>query len=125
MEEFFPRPVDSLKPFANGWLGGTPHGQVDVVNVDDALKAEMLKNYKVLVFGGWNTMTEKIAKTLQEYVFAGGQVVLCTPQLSSRIDREYTKYEPKDLVQAVPGVKVKDAFLSEDILMVSEKAPSF
>ena len=125
MEEFFPRPVDSLKPFANGWLGGTPHGQVDVVNVDDALKAEMLKNYKVLVFGGWNTMTEKIAKTLQEYVFAGGQVVLCTPQLSSRIDREYTKYESKDLVQAVPGVKVKDVFLSEDILMVSEKAPSF
>ena len=125
MEEFYPRPTDALKPFANGWLGGSPHGQVDVVNIDDALKVEQLKDYKVLIFGGWNTMTEKIAETLREYVSQGGQVVLCTPQLSSRIDREYANYTASDIVQAVPGVKVKDVFLSEDILMVKSSAPEF
>ena len=125
MEEFYPRPTDSLKPFANGWLGGSPHGQVDVVNIDDALKVEQLKDYKVLIFGGWNTMTGKIAETLREYVSQGGQVVLCTPQLSSRIDREYANYTASDIVQAVPGVKVKDVFLSEDILMVKSSAPEF
>ena len=125
MEEFYPRPTDALKPFANGWLGGSPHGQVDVVNIDDALKVEQLKDYKVLIFGGWNTMTEKIAETLREYVSQGGQVVLCTPQLSSRIDREYANYAASDIVQAVPGVKVKDVFLSEDILMVKSSAPEF
>ena len=125
MEEFYPRPTDSLKPFANGWLGGSPHGQVDVVNIDEALKVEQLKDYKVLIFGGWNTMTEKIAETLREYVSQGGQVVLCTPQLSSRIDREYANYTASDIVQAVPGVKVKDVFLSEDILMVKSSAPEF
>ena len=125
MEEFYPRPTDALKPFANGWLGGSPHGQVDVVNIDDALKVEQLKDYKVLIFGGWNTMTEKIAETLREYVSRGGQVVLCTPQLSSRIDREYANYTASDIVQAVPGVKVKDVFLSEDILMVKSSAPEF
>jgi len=125
MEEFYPRPTDALKPFANGWLGGSPHGQVDVVNIDDALKVEQLKDYKVLVFGGWNTMTGKIAETLREYVSQGGQVVLCTPQLSSRIDREYANYTASDIVQAVPGVKVKDVFLSEDILMVKSSAPEF
>ena len=125
MEEFYPRPMDALKPFANGWLGGTPHGQVDVVNIDDALKVEQLKGYKVLIFGGWNTMTGKIAATLREYASQGGQVVLCTPQLSSRIDREYANYTASDIVQAVPGVKVKDVFLSEDILMVKSLAPEF
>lgn len=125
METFFPRPTDSLKPYANGWLGGTPHGQLDVVNVDDALTAETLSPYKVVIFGGWNTMTDAIAATLRKYVAAGGEVVLTVPQLSSRLDREYADYTAKDLVQAVPGVTVDEAYLAEDILMVAENAPAF
>ena len=125
MEEFFPRPVDSLRPFANGWLGGTPHGQLDVVNVDDDLTAAHLSRYKVVAFGGWNTMTPKIAATLRDYVSAGGQVALCVPQLSSRVDREFSDYTASDVVQAVPGVTVKELYLSEDILMVAGSAPQF
>lgn len=125
MEAFFPRPVDSLKPYANGWLGGTPHGQLDVVNVDDTLTPEKLAPYKVVVFGGWNTMTEAIAVCLRRYVAGGGQVVLCVPQLSSRLDREVSDYTADDLVQAVPGVKVGGPFLSEDILMLGAGAPDF
>ena len=125
MEAFYPRPVDAMKPYANGWIGGSPYGQVDVVNVDDALRAEDLSSYKVLVFGGWNTMTEKIAATLRDYVAAGGEVVISTPQLSSRLDREFANYTTNDVVQAIPGVKVKAPFLSEDILMVKESAPKF
>ena len=60
-------------------------------------------------------MTEKIAETLREYVSQGGQVVLCTPQLSSRIDREYANYTASDIVQAVPGVK--DMFIYAIILV--------
>lgn len=125
MEAFYPRPVDAMKPYANGWLGGSPYGQVDVVNVDDALTAGQLASYKVLVFGGWNTMTEKIAATLRDYAAAGGEVVLCTPQLSSRLDREYADYTTNDVVQAVPGVTVKGPYLSEDILMLRPSAPAF
>lgn len=125
MDTFFPRPLDSMKPFANGWLGGTPHGQLDVVNVDDNLKTEELKRYRILVFGGWNTMTPNIAGRLREYVADGGEVVLSVPQLSSRIDREFTDYTAVDLVQAVPGVTVKDPIVSEDILMTSAAAPGF
>ena len=61
-------------------------------------EAQKNKDYKVLIFGGRNTMTEKIAETLREYVSQGGQVVLCTPQLSSRIDREYANYTASDIV---------------------------
>ena len=125
MEVFYPRPVDAMKPYANGWLGGSPYGQVDIVNVDDAINAGELASYKVVAFGGWNTMTEKIASTLREYVANGGQVVLSVPQLSSRIDREFSEYKPSDLVQAVPGVSVTNVFISEDILMIGKKAPEF
>ncbi|MBO5648164.1 MAG: hypothetical protein J6S30_05335 [Kiritimatiellae bacterium] len=125
MELFYPRPVDAMKPYANGWLGGSPYGQVDIVNIDDALKAEQLASYKVVAFGGWNTMTENIAATLREYVANGGQVVLSVPQLSSRVDREFSEYKPSDLVQAVPGVKITNVFLSEDILMIGKNAPEF
>lgn len=125
METFFPRPADCLKPFANGWLGGTPYGQLDVVNVDDALTARQLARYKAVAFGGWNTMTPKIAATLKAYVAGGGEVVLAVPQLSSRLDREYANYTAADLVQAVPGVKVKDPEVIEDILMTNAKSPDF
>ena len=125
METFFPRPADAMRPFANGWLGGTPHGQLDVVNVDEDLTADRLSRYKVVAFGGWNTMTPKIAAELQSFVAQGGQVALCVPQISSRVDREFSNYAAADLVQAVPGVAVKGPALVEDILMVHEAAPQF
>ena len=42
-ELFWPRPKDALNPFANGWLGGTPYGQVDVVSLDGRLGPAKLK----------------------------------------------------------------------------------
>ena len=125
METFFPRPADAMKPFANCWLGGTPHGQLDVVNVDENLSADQLSRYKVVAFGGWNTMTPKIAEALREYVAKGGEVALCVPQMSSRVDREFSGYAASDLVQAIPGVTVKEPALAEDILMIAESAPQF
>ena len=125
MDAFYPRPVDALKPFANGWLGGTPHGQIDVVNADDALTARHLARYKFVAFGGWNTMTPKIAAALREYAAAGGQVALSVPQMSSRLDREFADYDEHDIVQAVPGVKVASPSLLEDILIVRDGAPAF
>ena len=125
MEAFFPRPADALKPYANGWLGGTPYGQLDVVNVDDALTVGQLRPYRVIAFGGWNTMTPKIASTLQAYAREGGEVILCAPQLSGRVDRDFRRFANAELVQAVPGVKVGAPKPVEDILMVRSCAPAF
>ncbi|MBQ6330117.1 MAG: hypothetical protein IJI35_13945 [Kiritimatiellae bacterium] len=125
METFFPRPADALRPFANGWLGGTPHGQLDVVNVDDGISADRLSRYGAVAFGGWNTMTPKIAAALRDYVASGGQVALCVPQMSSRVDREFSEYTDEDIVQAVPGVAVGGPVAVEDILMVGGDAPPF
>ena len=89
------------------------------------LLGEQLSRYKVVAFGGWNTMTPKIASVLREYAERGGEVVLCVPQLSSRVDREFSNYTADDVVQAVPGVTVKAPYLSEDILIVAANAPQF
>ena len=107
MEACFPHPAGALKPFVNAWIGGTPLGPIDVVNVDTNFTASQLSRYKVAAFGGWNTMTPGIAAALAEWVADGGQLALMVPQLSSRIDREFENYTAADLVQAVPGVTVK------------------
>ena len=118
MEAIFPHPADALAPFANAWIGGTPLGQIDVVNVDDNLTAAQLAPYKVATFGGWNTMTPKIAETLRQFVADGGQLALMVPQLSSRIDREFSNYTAEDIVQAVPGVTVKGPVSVEAVFPV-------
>ncbi|MBR0056717.1 MAG: hypothetical protein IJP66_05250 [Kiritimatiellae bacterium] len=118
MGTFFPHPGDALAPFTNGWLGGTPHGQPDVMNIDDNITLEQLSRYKAVAFGGWNTMTPEIAEVLRQYVAGGGQVALCVPQLSGRIDREFEGLVADDLVQAVPGVELRgpgDAVLGEGV----------
>lgn len=125
METFFPRPADALQPYANGWLGGTPHGQIDVINIDDNTTVAELARYRLVAFGGWNTMTPAIAAVLKDYAAQGGEVVLTVPQLSSRTDREISAYTAEDLVQAVPGVQVKAPALVEDILMLDAGAPEF
>ena len=125
MEEFFPHPADALAPFVNAWIGGTPHGPLDVVNVDTNTVASELARYKVAAFGGWNTMTPGIADALRDYVAQGGQLALGVPQLSSRIDREFETYTVADVVQAIPGVTVKAPVSVTGAFAATDAAPDF
>jgi hypothetical protein len=95
---FFPVPSDSLAPFSNHWIGGTPYGQVDVMQIDDETTIADLRRYKLLVFGGWNTMMRLERDVLERYVKAGGTLVMSRPQLSTRIDRNYKEYTDADLM---------------------------
>ena len=125
MEDFFPHPADALKPFVNAWIGGTPHGPLDVANVDTNTTAAQLARYRVAAFGGWNTMRPGIADALREYVAQGGQLALGVPQLSSRIDREFENYAVTDLVQAVPGVTVGEPAALAGAFAATDAAPGF
>ena len=125
MEEFFPHPADALKPFVNNWIGGTPHGPLDVVNVDTNTTAAELSRYRVAAFGGWNTMRPGIADALREYVERGGQLALGVPQLSSRVDREYEAYTVSDVVQAVPGVRIGAPAALTGAFAATDAAPGF
>ena len=46
---FFPRPMHIVAPFRNGWLAGTPYGQVDVMQIDDESTLADLRRYDLLV----------------------------------------------------------------------------
>ena len=115
---FFPRPKSLVEPFANGWLAGTPFGQVDVMQVDDESTIADLRRYDLLVFGGWNTMYAPIRDLLERYVKEGGTLVMSRPELTTRLDRDFVHYTDADLMppfgflppEGAPGEYVEKRF---------------
>ena len=109
---FMPLFESALKPYANYWLGGTPYGQVDVVGLDDTSRLSDLSRYRFASLTGWNTMTPEIAAVLDAYVRNGGTLLIALPHFSTRLDREFKRYEISDLLgkgdlSALIDVRVK------------------
>lgn len=95
---FFPRPAELMAPFRNTWIGGTPYGQVDVMQIDDESSIADLRRYALLTFGGWNTMTPHVKDVLERYVREGGVLVMSRPELTTRVDRDFKNYTDRDLL---------------------------
>ena len=95
----FPKPKMFL-PHKNLHFGATPYGQADVVSfVKDNVTADFLiNNYRVLIFSGWNTCSEKQYKVLVDYVKAGGKLCLAIPHLSTDKTRRHDSFALEDLV---------------------------
>ncbi len=109
----FPRPKMFL-PHKNLHFGATPYGQADVVSfVDDNVSADLpLKNYKVLIFSGWNTCSKKQYKVLTEYVQGGGKLCIGLCHLSTDKTRRHDSFGMEDLVNGgdfseLCGLKIK------------------
>ena len=101
-------------PNKNLHFGATPYGQADIVSfVNDQVTSDFLiRNYKVLIFSGWNTCSEKQYGTLLNYVRDGGKLFISIPQLSTDVTRNIWQYTREDLVHGgdfseLCGVKVK------------------
>jgi len=86
--------------------GSIPFGQYDVI--DSSADIDILKNYELVVFTGWNTMTDQLYQKLVDYVKSGGHLVLSLPHLSTNIrrDQEWKFVNDGDISQLC-GVKVK------------------
>ncbi len=97
-QTIFPVPQDALAPYTNYWIGGSPYGQCDVVNIDDETDLDDLKRYEFLFYGGWNTMTDTIMRTLRSYVENGGSLFISLPHFSTRKDREFRNFTKEDLI---------------------------
>ena len=96
---FYPRsPI--LLPNDNILFAGTPHGQVDIVSFayDNIDSKFLLRNYKCLIFTGWNTCSDKQYKILCEYVKGGGRLVISLPHLSKNETRNYNSFKKEELV---------------------------
>ena len=99
-EVLFPRPKQMFAPHKNLHFGATPYGQADIVSfVNDNVTADFLiGNYKILIFSGWNTCSDKQYKVLCGYVQAGGKLCIAIPHLSTDKTRRHDTFELGDLV---------------------------
>ncbi len=97
--QLLPRPP-MLAPDYNLHFSGTPFGQIDVASFacDNVTAEYLLKNYKALLFAGWNTCSPKQYKVLCDYVKGGGTVLLGICHLSTNKTRAYRSFTLDDLV---------------------------
>ena len=109
----FPRPKMFL-PNKNLHFGATPYGQADMVSfVNDSVTADfLLRNYRVLIFSGWNSCSDKQYQVLTDYVKGGGKLCLAIPHLSKNITRNHDSFRLDELVNGgdfsdLCGLRVK------------------
>ena len=103
-----------LAPNKNIHFSATPYGLVDLASFacDNITADFLLRNYKCLMFSGWNTCSEKQYKVLCDYVHGGGRLVIGLCHLSTDDKRNYHNFGLEDLVNKgdlseLCGVKVK------------------
>jgi len=70
-------------------FSGTPFGDFDMVPIEAT--EEYLKNYKLLMNLGWNTMIQEDYEKIRAFVKNGGTYLSGLPQYSTHIDREFLK----------------------------------
>ena len=89
-----------LAPNKNIHFSATPYGLCDVVSFacDNVTAEFLLRNYKVLMFAGWNTCSPKQYKVLCDYVKGGGKLVIGLAHLSTDDARGYTNLSVEKLV---------------------------
>ncbi len=102
-----------FRPNKNILFSGTPYGLCDVASFacDNMTAEHLLRNYKVLMFSGWNTCTPKQYKVLCDYVKGGGKLVIGLCHLSTDDARNYTAPTVEGLINggdltALCGFKV-------------------
>ncbi len=59
----------------------TPFGQADIMPVEAAPAA--MRQYKMLIMSGWNTMTSDTQSKLMRYVRQGGTLAILLPQMTA------------------------------------------
>lgn len=77
----FPTEQDAQTP--RGFFSGTPHGNVDVIPIENGAFSE----YSVLCFAGYNAAEPTDLDRLLTFIRAGGTLVGCWPHFASTTDR--------------------------------------
>ena len=103
-----------FRPNKNIMFSGTPYGLCDIASFacDRVTSEYLLRNYKVLMFSGWNTCSPKQYRTLCDYVKGGGKLVIGLCHLSTNDTRDFTNPKVEELVNGgdfteLCGFKVK------------------
>ena len=66
-----------------GWFTATPYGTVDLLPIEAPLP--VMKQYKTMIFLGWNTYNEADFKRIHDFVFQGGTLLLSAAHLNEEL----------------------------------------
>ena len=91
LKVFYPCDDALTAPHRNIQISGTPYGQVDMISFAfDMIDPEFLaKQYKAIMFTGWNTCSKKQYEILKKYVELGGTLFTSIAQLSTNETRNF------------------------------------
>ena len=89
-----------LAPNKNIHFSASPYGLCDIVSFacDNVTAEHLLRNYKVVMFAGWNACSPKQYQVLCDYVKGGGKLVIGLAHLSTDDRRNYTNPSVEKLV---------------------------
>ena len=82
--------ADSYDAFGMDVSGSLTDGSYDIIPA--SASSEAMKEYDCLIFTGWNTMTDELAKKLLDYVKAGGRLIIGASHLNTNPKRDGTPH---------------------------------
>lgn len=89
-----------------------PYGQYDIIPADTPV--DQLKQYELVIFAGWNTMTEEIYENMKAYVQAGGKLLLTAAHLNTSKVRDGQRRLLRDgAVEDLFGCRLGEGFVSK------------
>lgn len=65
--------------------GNMPMGMYDIIPAESSV--EVMSQYELLIFMGWNTMTDTIYENLNAYVKQGGHLIMTAAHLNTNTER--------------------------------------
>ena len=93
---------DSYEAKSRDVSGSLNGGVYDIIPATSS--AEAMSKYDSLIFVGWNTMTEEIARNLLKYVKQGGKLLISAAHLNAEADRTKAPvYLQSDTVKELLG----------------------
>lgn len=78
---------------------GTPYGELELIPIE--APESVLKEFRLLLVLGWNTMNEATYERLKKYVKQGGQIFMSVPHLTTNESRSFllNNMEPLELLR--------------------------
>lgn len=77
-----------------GWFTSTPYGPIDLLPIEAT--QELMNNYKVMIFLGWNTYNSEDFARLKDFVQQGGTLLLTAAHINSELQPDIIPQFPKN-----------------------------
>ena len=93
LQLFYPNNRMNSTP-CNNWFTPTPYGPVDIVPIE--ANSELMKQYRLMLFLGWNTYDKMDFERIRDFVFSGGTLILTAAHINTNLQPTEAPTFPDD-----------------------------